>query len=50
VLLIAGDLTRHGMPSEASVLAAEVATAPVPVVVVLGTTTTRATPLTTCAR
>jgi Icc-related predicted phosphoesterase len=36
VLLVAGDLTRHGTPSEAKVLAAEVATAPVPVVVVLG--------------
>jgi Icc-related predicted phosphoesterase len=36
VLLIAGDLTRHGTPSEASLLAAEVATVPVPVVVVLG--------------
>jgi Icc-related predicted phosphoesterase len=36
VLLIAGDLTRHGTPAEAEVLAAEVATVPVPVVIVLG--------------
>jgi len=36
VLLIAGDLTRHGTPAEAEVLAAEVARVAVPVVVVLG--------------
>ena len=36
VLLVAGDLTRHGTPAEAEVLAAEVATVPVPVVIVLG--------------
>ena len=36
VLLIAGDLTRHGTAAEAEVLAAEVAAAPVPVVIVLG--------------
>jgi Icc-related predicted phosphoesterase len=36
VLLIAGDLTRHGTPAEAKVLADEVATMPVPVVIVLG--------------
>ena len=36
VLLVAGDLTRHGTPAEAEVFAAEVATVPVPVVVVLG--------------
>ena len=36
VLLIAGDLTRHGTPAEAEVLAAEVAAVPVPVVIVLG--------------
>jgi Icc-related predicted phosphoesterase len=36
LLLIAGDLTRHGTPAEAGVLAAEVATVAVPVVVVLG--------------
>lgn len=36
VLLIAGDLTRHGTPAEAEVLAREIAEAPVPVMVVLG--------------
>jgi Icc-related predicted phosphoesterase len=36
VLLIAGDLTRHGTPAEAEVLAAELADVPVPVVIVLG--------------
>lgn len=36
VLLIAGDLTRHGAASEAEVLAAELADAPVPAVIVLG--------------
>jgi Icc-related predicted phosphoesterase len=36
VLLVAGDLTRHGTPAEAEVLAGEVATVPVPVVIVLG--------------
>jgi Icc-related predicted phosphoesterase len=36
LLLVAGDLTRHGTADEASVLAAEVATLPVPVVMVLG--------------
>jgi Icc-related predicted phosphoesterase len=36
VLLVAGDLTRHGTPVEAEVFAAEVATVPIPVVVVLG--------------
>ena len=36
VLLIAGDLTRRGTPAEAEVLAAELATVDVPVVVVLG--------------
>jgi Icc-related predicted phosphoesterase len=36
VLLIAGDLTRRGTPAEAEVLAAELATVPVPVVMVLG--------------
>jgi Icc-related predicted phosphoesterase len=36
VLLVAGDLTRHGAPAEAEVFAAEVATVPVPVVIVLG--------------
>ena len=36
VLLVAGDLTRHGTPAEAEMFAAEVATVPVPVVVVLG--------------
>lgn len=36
LLLVAGDLTRHGTPAEAEVLAAELARSPVPVVVVLG--------------
>ncbi|MCB5164257.1 metallophosphoesterase [Streptomyces bambusae] len=36
VLLLAGDLTRHGTPEEARVVAAEVAGLPVPVVAVLG--------------
>ncbi|MGW1767728.1 metallophosphoesterase family protein [Streptomyces sp. NPDC002073] len=36
VLLLAGDLTRHGTPQEARVVAAEVADLPVPVVAVLG--------------
>ena len=36
LLLVAGDLTRHGTPAEADRFAAEVATVPVPVVVVLG--------------
>ncbi len=36
LLLLAGDLTRHGTPQEARVVAAEVADLPVPVVAVLG--------------
>lgn len=36
VFFIAGDLTRHGAASEAEVLAAEIESAPVPTVVVLG--------------
>jgi Icc-related predicted phosphoesterase len=36
VLLIAGDLTRHGLPEEAAVLADELRGAPVPVVAILG--------------
>lgn len=36
VLLVAGDLTRHGDPAEARVLARELAAAPVPVLAVLG--------------
>jgi predicted phosphodiesterase len=36
MLLVAGDGTRHGTLAEASVLAAEIATVPVPVVMVLG--------------
>jgi Icc-related predicted phosphoesterase len=36
LLLVAGDLTRHGTRAEAEVLAAEVATVPIPVIVVLG--------------
>jgi Icc-related predicted phosphoesterase len=36
VLLVAGDLTRHGDPDEAAVLAGELAGLPVPVVAVLG--------------
>ena len=36
VLLLAGDLTRHGTPEEARVVAAEVADLGVPVVAVLG--------------
>jgi Icc-related predicted phosphoesterase len=36
VLLVAGDLTRHGDPAEARVLARELASAPVPVLAVLG--------------
>lgn len=36
VLLVGGDLTRHGDPAEARVLARELAAAPVPVLAVLG--------------
>jgi Icc-related predicted phosphoesterase len=36
VLLLAGDLTRHGSAAEAGVVAEEFGTAPVPVVAVLG--------------
>lgn len=36
VLLVAGDLTRHGDPAEARVIARELAAAPVPVLAVLG--------------
>ncbi|WP_236706068.1 metallophosphoesterase, partial [Frankia sp. ACN1ag] len=36
VLLLAGDLTQHGLPAEAEVVAAEVAGAPLPVITVLG--------------
>ncbi|MYS49699.1 metallophosphoesterase, partial [Streptomyces sp. SID6013] len=36
VLLLAGDLTRHGTPEEARVVAREVRDLPVPVVAVLG--------------
>ncbi|MCP3754592.1 metallophosphoesterase [Streptomyces sp. TBY4] len=36
LLLLAGDLTRHGTPREAQVVAGEVAGLPVPVVAVLG--------------
>ena len=36
VLLLAGDLTRHGTVSEAQVVADEFADLPVPVVAVLG--------------
>jgi Icc-related predicted phosphoesterase len=36
VLLLAGDLTRHGTAAEAEVVAAEIAGLPVPVVAVLG--------------
>lgn len=36
LLLLAGDLTRHGTPEEAAVVAGEVAGLPVPVVAVLG--------------
>src|SRR5207253_7886608 len=36
VLLLAGDLTKVGLPEEAEVLAAELRDAPVPVVAVLG--------------
>ena len=36
VLLIAGDLTKHGEPDEAAVLAGELRDLPVPVVAVLG--------------
>ena len=36
LLLVAGDLTRHGTPAEAGVLAEEIASSPVPVVIVLG--------------
>jgi Icc-related predicted phosphoesterase len=36
LLLLAGDLTRRGTSAEAEVLAAEVATVPVPVIAVLG--------------
>ncbi|MER6303040.1 metallophosphoesterase [Kitasatospora sp. NPDC001539] len=36
VLLLAGDLTRHGTPEEAAVVGEEVAGLPVPVVAVLG--------------
>ena len=35
-LLIAGDLTRHGVSGEAEVLASEIEGSPVPVIVVLG--------------
>lgn len=36
LLLLAGDLTRHGTPAEARVVAGELVGAPVPVVAVLG--------------
>ncbi|MFG2989379.1 metallophosphoesterase [Streptomyces sp. NPDC048257] len=36
LLLLAGDLTRHGTPQEAHVVAGEVAGLPVPVIAVLG--------------
>ncbi|WP_051819294.1 metallophosphoesterase family protein [Streptomyces sp. NRRL S-920] len=36
LLLLAGDLTRHGTPDEARVVAREVADLPVPVIAVLG--------------
>lgn len=36
MLLLAGDLTRHGTPREARVVAREVRDLPVPVVAVLG--------------
>ncbi|MFF4383582.1 metallophosphoesterase [Kitasatospora sp. NPDC001547] len=36
LLLLAGDLTRHGVPEEAAVVAQEVAGLPVPVIAVLG--------------
>lgn len=36
VLLLAGDLTRHGTVAEAEIVAAEFARAPVPVIAVLG--------------
>ncbi|MFJ4863627.1 MULTISPECIES: metallophosphoesterase [unclassified Streptomyces] len=36
LLLLAGDLTRHGTPQEAHVVAGEVARLPVPVIAVLG--------------
>ncbi|MFE7767198.1 metallophosphoesterase [Streptomyces sp. NPDC057438] len=36
LLLLAGDLTRHGTPEEARVVAGEVAGLPVPVIAVLG--------------
>jgi Icc-related predicted phosphoesterase len=36
VLLLAGDLTRHGDPAEAAVLAEELADLPIPVLAVLG--------------
>ncbi|MEV7617437.1 metallophosphoesterase [Streptomyces sp. NPDC089799] len=36
LLLLAGDLTRHGTPAEAAVVAGEVTGLPVPVVAVLG--------------
>ncbi|MGW2250213.1 metallophosphoesterase family protein [Kitasatospora sp. NPDC001660] len=36
LLLLAGDLTRHGTPEEAAVVAQEVAGLPVPVIAVLG--------------
>jgi Icc-related predicted phosphoesterase len=36
VLLLAGDLTRHGDPDEAAVLAAELRDLPLPIVAVLG--------------
>lgn len=36
VLLIAGDLTRHGLAEEAAVLAEELRGAPVPVIAILG--------------
>ncbi len=36
ILLIAGDLTRHGLAEEGAVLAEELRGAPVPVIAVLG--------------
>ncbi|KJY42438.1 metallophosphoesterase, partial [Streptomyces sp. NRRL S-444] len=36
LLLLAGDLTRHGTPQEGRVVAGEVAGLPVPVIAVLG--------------
>ncbi len=37
LLLLAGDLTRHGTPEEARIVAGELADTPVPVIAVLGT-------------